>query len=153
MKLVEIKDIRVGQIYNYHNILYLIKDKLKDDEFITTSYYFEHSLENTVYYEEFATHYKDSILFKSCTLIGKLGITHRIEDGKLVEIPRTAEFQIDDIVKVDWKDKTDTDLDVIRAVFTSGAVTYFDPDFLYNDQIKKVGIFGVTHEFVNDLEA
>lgn len=168
MNLVEIKDIRVGQIYNYHNILYLIKDKLKDDEFITTSYYSKHSLENTVYYEEFATHCKDSILFKSCTLIGKLGITHRIEDGKPVEIPRTAEFQIDDVcytlsfyntasphfdIGVDFED-------IIFVIdnmdtYENGTLLLFDArgNEYRPDDVEKIGILGVTHEFVNDREA
>lgn len=154
MNLVEIKDIRVGQIYNYRNILYLIKDKLKDDEFITTSYYSKHSLENTVYYEEFATHYKDSILFKSCTLIGKLGITHRIEDGKLVEIPRTAEFQIDDVCCEANSKNTIFVIDAIDA-YGREALFLFDEkrNRHFPQGVEKVGIFGVTHEFVNDREA
>lgn len=143
------KDIRVGQIYNYHNILYLIKDKLKDDEFITTSYYSKHSLENTVYYEEFATHCKDSILFKSCTLIGK-----RIEDGKLVEIPRTAEFQIDDVCCEANSKNTIFVIDAIDA-YGREALFLFDEkrNRHFPQGVEKVGIFGVTHEFVNDREA
>ena len=154
MNLVEIKDIRVGQIYNYHNILYLIKNKLKDDEFITTSYYSKHSLENTVYYEEFATHYKDSNLFKSCTLIGKLGITHRIEDGKLVEIPRTAKFQIDDVCCEANSKNTIFVIDAIDA-YGREALFLFDEkrNRHFPQGVEKVGIFGVTHEFVNDQEA
>lgn len=154
MNLVEIKDIRVGQIYNYHNILYLIKDKLKDDEFITTSYYSKHSLENTVYYEEFATHYKDSILFKSCTLIGKPGIAHRIEDGKLVEIPRTAEFQIDDVCCEANSKNTIFVIDAIDA-YGREALFLFDEkrNRHFPQGVEKIGILGVTHEFVNDREA
>lgn len=154
MNLVEIKDVRVGQIYNYHNILYLIKDKLKDDEFITTSYYSKHSLENTVYYEEFATHCKDSILFKSCTLIGKLGITHRIEDGKLVEIPRTAEFQIDDVCCEANSKNTNFVIDAIDA-YGCEALFLFDEkrNRHFPQGVEKIGILGVTHEFVNDREA
>ena len=135
MKLVEIKDVRVGQIRKMADGIFYIDDDHGDLCRIDEKKQFKGLIHND-----------------EGQLIGKLGITHRIENNKLVEIPRTAEFQTDDVIKVDWKDKADTELDVIMAVFTDGVVTYFETDFLYKDQIKKVGILGVTHDFVNDRE-
>ena len=135
MKLVEIKDVRVGQVWKADkDVLYIVSDYNKP--FVPSSI----SIES----------FESAGLQNRYTIIGKLGITHRIENGKLTEIPRTSDYQIDDIIKVDWKDKADTELDVVRAVFTNGVVAYFNLDFLYKEQIKKVGILGVTHELVND---
>ena len=94
MKLVEIKDVRIGQVWKeddndifiitgfseyepemIHCISYIPEDKpitLKNGKKITGLVYSSTS---------------KNLLEKS-TLIGKLGITHRIEDGKLVEITR-----------------------------------------------------------------
>lgn len=107
-------------------------------------------------------------------LIGKLGITHRIEDGKLVEIPR-EDLVVDDIVEY-----LDFDGFKVTAVIASlitgmtredsqyGFITNdgnFDESSLFEKEEigedsgtftytpKKIGILGVTHEFVNDREA
>lgn len=127
MKPVEIKDVRVGQVWKADkDILYIASDYNKP--FVPSSI----SIES----------FESAGLKNTYTIIGKLGITHRIENGKLAEISRTSDYQIDDIIKIDRKDKADTEPDVVRAVFTNGVVAYFDPDFLYKEQIKKVGILG-----------
>lgn len=112
--------------------------------------------------------------YENGELIGKLGITHRIEDGKLVEIPR-EDLVVDDIVEY-----LDCDGFKVTAVIASlitgmtredsqyGFITNdgnFDESSLFEKEEigedsgtftytpKKIGILGVTHEFVNDREA
>lgn len=81
MKLVEIKDIRPGQVWiNDQTGLIHTVDNLGN-------------LSNANKTE--TTKIRDEYLKSAkCRLIGKLGITHRIENNRLIEIPRTAEFQI-----------------------------------------------------------
>lgn len=97
-----------------------------------------------------------------CRLIGKIGITHRIEGNRLVEIPRAAGFQVDDVVKFNWNDPR---LYVINREIDFG-IKKTHPDNscfeatndlygsrqLVDFELKRVGILGVTHEFVNDRE-
>ena len=96
-----------------------------------------------------------------CQLIGKIGITHRIEGKKLVEITRSAGFQTDDVVKFKW----DPRLYVINREIDFG-IKKTHPDNscfeatndlygsrqLVDFELKRIGILGVTHEFVNDRE-
>ena len=119
-------------------------------------------------YEEQSTRERNVATFDDCEIIGKIGITHRIEDGKLVEIPRTAEFQIDDVcytlsfyntasphfdIGVDFED-------IIFVIdnmdtYENGTLLLFDArgNEYRPDDVEKIGILGVTHEFVNDREA
>lgn len=85
-----------------------------------------------------------------------LGITHRIEDGKLVEIPHTTEFEVDDIVRHE-NGKTGVIVKINNVGFAIGyeysincGSEGFNDTFEY---LTKIGILGVTHEFVNDREA
>lgn len=130
---MEIKDVRVGQIRKMADGIFYIDDDHGDLCRIDEKKQFKGLIHND-----------------EGQLIGKIGITHRIEDRKLVEIPRTAEFQTDDVIEVHWE--YGIEIDVIRVNFMDGVFAYLDPDFIHKDQIKKVGILGVTHEFVNDRE-
>lgn len=91
MKLVEIKDIRPGQVWiNDQTGLIHTVDNLGN-------------LSNANKAE--TTKIRDEYLKSAkCRLIGKIGITHRIEGNRLVEIPRAAGFQVDDVVKFNWND-------------------------------------------------
>ncbi len=149
MKLVEIIDVRPGQVWiNDQTDLVHTVDDLGN-------------LSNTDKAD--TTKIRDEYLKAAkCRLIGKLGITHRIEDGRLVEIPRAAEFQVDDVVKFKW----DPRLYVINREIDFG-IKETHPDNscfeatndlygsrqLVDFELKRVGILGVTHEFVNDREA
>lgn len=139
MNLVEIKDVRVGQVWKADkDVLYIVSDYNKP--FVPSSI----SIES----------FESAGLQNRYTIIGKLGITHRIEDGKLVEIPRTAEFQIDDVCCEANSKNTIFVIDAIDA-YGREALFLFDEkrNRHFPQGVEKVGIFGVTHEFVNDREA
>lgn len=151
MKLVKIIDIRPGQVWEEHRNLFLVLNRGNN---ITARMYERGELvaEGIKYTDE----------FKDMRLIGKIGITHRIDDDRLVEIPRAAGFQVDDVVKFKW----DPRLYVINREIDFG-IKETHPDNscfeatndlygsrqLVDFELKRVGILGVTHEFVNDREA
>lgn len=145
MKLVEIKDVRPGQVWiNDQTDLVHTVDDLGN-------------LSNTDKAD--TTKIRDEYLKAAkCRLIGKLGITHRIEDGQLVEIPplfKDQKINIDDIVKV-IKDGSfpwlvDTTYNARKYTKYISLLSYHDCDFS-EDEVEKIGILGVTHEFVNDRE-
>lgn len=153
MKLVEINDVRVGQIRKNFDDLILIEAE-KPNGFL--------------YYQAFNEFggfmnkdVKASYKFLAMPIIGKLGITHRFEENRLVERPRSAGFQVDDIVKFKW----DPRLYVINREIDFG-IKKTHPDNscfeatndlygsrqLVDFELKRIGILGVTHEFVNDRE-
>lgn len=161
MKLVEIKDVRIGQVWKeddndifiitgfseyepemIHCVNYVPEDKpiiLKSGKKVTGLLYSSTSKN----------------MLEESTLIGKLGITHRIEDGRLVEIPRATEFQVDDVVRHE-SGKTGVIVKTNNAGFAVGyeysincGSEGVNDTFEY---LTKIGILGVTHEFVNDRE-
>lgn len=168
MKLVEIKDVRVGQIWdNGNNFLIITGFSEYEPEMVHSVTYVPEDKPITLKNGKKVT----GLMFSSTSrnllaglkLIGKLGITHRIEDGKLVEIPRTAEFQIDDVVKFKWCDPRlyviNREIDFgIKESHPNNACFEATNDLygsrqLVDFELKRVGILGVTHEFVNDREA
>ncbi len=157
MKLVEIKDIRPGQVWiNDQTGLIHTVDNLGE-------------LSNADKME--TTKIRDEYLKSAkCRLIGKIGITHRIVGDKLAEIPREAKFKVDDIVHLtSYAAFFETGISVIQDIYElegyapkiryaltdkNGSTScnwYFEN--LKRAKIKLVGILGVTHEFVNDREA
>lgn len=149
MKLVEIKDVRIGQVWinDQTGLIHTVDDlgNLSNAD----------KAETTKIRDEYLKSAK-------CRLIGKIGITHRIEGNRLVEIPRAAGFQVDDVVKFNWNDPR---LYVINREIDFG-IKKTHPDNscfeatndlygsrqLVDFELKRVGILGVTHEFVNDRE-
>ncbi len=168
MKLVEIKDVRVGQIWdNGNNFLIITGFSEYEPEMVHSVTYVPENKPITLKNGKKVTGLMYSSTSKNSLegskLIGKLGITHRIEDGKLVEIPRTAEFQIDDVVKFKWCDPRlyviNREIDFgIKESHPNNACFEATNDLygsrqLVDFELKRVGILGVTHEFVNDREA
>ena len=170
MKLVEIKDVRPGQIRKVTAF-----NQWKDEEEFEVLAVIEASgLGEYAEFDTYAEFYdiktkqlmeddsEELRFYENGELIGKLGITHRTEDNRLVEIPRTAGFQTDDVVKFKW----DPRLYVINREIDFG-IKETHPDNscfeatndlygsrqLVDFELKRVGILGVTHEFVNDREA
>lgn len=165
MKLVEIKDVRVGQVWQFDENMcrcFVVERTMKTEQPIKLSIVLQ-CQKNAKVIKDY-----DMPKIPHGRLIGKLGITHRIEDGKLVEIPRTAEFQIDDVcytlsfyntasphfdIGVDFED-------IIFVIdnmdtYENGTLLLFDArgNEYRPDDVEKIGILGVTHEFVNDREA
>lgn len=166
MKLVEIKDVRVGQIRKNFDDIILIDAKIPDG--------FSHYQAFTEFGGLMNKDIKLNHKFLDMPIIGKLGITHRIDDGRLVKIPR-EDLVVDDVVEY-----LDFDGFKVTAVIASlitgmtredsqyGFITNdgnFDESSLFEKEEigedsgtftytpKKIGILGVTHEFVNDREA
>ena len=150
MKLVEIKDIRPGQVW---------QDK-DGDLWLEWDERIEPPIRDTKYY----AHTKDAFNYlveRKNKLVGFWKITHEAKDKELVEIPRAAEFQVDDVVKFKWGPK----LYVINheislsteKIFPNkhcfeATNDYYGSRQLVDFELKRVGILGVTHELVNDRE-
>lgn len=161
MKLVEIKDVRVGQIWdNGNNFLMITGFSEYEPEMVHSVTYVPENKPITLKNGKKVTGLMYSSTSKNSLegskLIGKLGITHRTEDGKLVEIPHATEFEVDDIVRHE-NGKTGVIVKINNVGFAIGyeysincGNEGFNDTFEY---LTKIGILGVTHEFVNDREA
>lgn len=157
MKLVEIKDVRPGQVWinDQTGLLHTVDDL--------------GGLSNAAKME--TAKIRDEYLKAAkCRLIGKIGITHRIAGDRLVEIPRGAEFRIDDVVHLtSYAAFFETGISVIQDIYelkdcvpeTRYALTKGNGstscnwclENLKRAKIKRIGILGVTHEFVNSKAA
>lgn len=151
MKLVEIKDIRPGQVWqDKDGDLWLEWDDRIEPPIRDTKYY-AHTKEAFNYLVE-----------RKNKLVGFWKITHKAKDKELVEIPRTTEFQTDDVVKFKWSDPR---LYVINREIDFGIKEthpnnhcfeatngLYGSRQLVDFELKRIGILGVTHEFVNDKE-
>lgn len=161
MKLVEIKDIREGQVYERSRCILVVMRKSGIDSVVLRLYCHNHKPAPNNAYEVLSMREVRIDTLKDYQLIGKIGITHRIKGNRLVEIPRSAGFQTDDVVKFKW----DPRLYVINREIDFG-IKETHPDNscfeatndlygsrqLVDFELKRVGILGVTHEFVNDKE-
>lgn len=166
MKLVKIEDVRVGQIWQLHNLIGLVKEIDKGlNNLLKIALFQLYPTEGGI--ETESVH---NIITKH-KLIGKLGITHEIRDNRLVEIPRD-EFQVDDVVTYFDFDHCEN-IGVVISIYDRDEYTsysfitnkgiYDTDDCFEHEEIgedtgiytytpKKIGILGVTHEFVNDCE-
>ena len=143
MKLVEIKDVRPGQVWinDQTGLIHTVDDlgELSNADKMETAKIRDKYLKSA-----------------KCRLIGKLGITHRIEDNKLIKNSYITEFQIDDVVCHE-SGKIGVIVKINNVGFAIGyeySINCGDEGF--NDTfeyITKIGTLGVTHEFVNDMEA
>ena len=145
MKLVEIKDVRPGQVWinNQTGLLHTVDDlgNLSNADKAETAKIRDEYLKAA-----------------KCRLIGKIGITHRIEDNRLVEIPpvfKEQKINTDDIVKILEDDSYPwvviTTYNAKKYKRYISLLSYHDSHFSENE-VEKIGVLGVTHEFVNDRE-
>jgi len=159
MKLVEIKDVRPGQIRKVTAF-----NQWKDEEEFEVLAVIEASglgeyAEFDIYAEFYDIKTKQLMeddseelrFYENGELIGKLDITHRIENNRLIKIPR-KEVNEDDIVCFD--DETNRLAVVLKVSPITITPTLFDGDKLeISRKVSIIGVLGVTHEFVNDREA
>lgn len=164
MKLVEIKDVRVGQIWdNGNNFLIITGFSEHEPEMVHSVTYVPEDKPITLKSGKkvaglmYSSTSKNSL--EGSKLIGKLGITHRIEDNRLVEIPpvfKEQKINTDDIVKILEDDSCPwvvvTTYNAKKYKRYISLLSYHDSHFSENE-VEKIGILGVTHEFVNDREA
>lgn len=165
MKLVEIKDVRVGQIWEIHNMLGVI-------ELINFTYLSLTSIARITLFPggEPETESIFNITEKH-KLIGFLGITHEIIDNKLVEIHQ-EDLIVNDVVEyldfdgfkvtavisavITGYTAENTQYSFITEVGQSDDTTLFEREEIGDDTgiftytPKKIGTLGVTHEFVNE---
>nr|DAK74357.1 MAG TPA: hypothetical protein [Caudoviricetes sp.] len=150
MKLVEIKDIRVGQVLERDRCIFVIEERTGVHNFAVTLYCYNHKPAPNDAYEALATRERNAATFEDCEIIGKIGITHRVEGNRLIELPR-KEVNEDDIVCFD--DETNRLAVVLKVSPITITPTLFDGDKLeISRKVSVIGILGVTHEFVNDRE-
>lgn len=145
MKLVEIKDVRPGQVWinDQTGLIHTVDDL---GELSTADKAKTVKIRN------------EYLKSAKCRLIGKIGITHRIEGNRLVEILpffKNQKINADDIVKV-IKDGTfpwvvDTTYNARKYTKYISLLSFHDNDFS-EDEVEKIGILGVTHELVNNRE-
>jgi hypothetical protein len=160
MKLVKIKNIREGQIYKDKNNLYLIIDIICGNA--TYQKYNTYDLKGIL--KEKRTDC-DFLFFKDKEreLIGFVDITHKIEDGKLVEIPR-EELEKDDIIEINMEKYIIIDIknfiakDIALDKSIQGySLSVLDSDGHYDTYLfeideknyKKIGILGVNYFLQN----
>jgi len=153
MKLIEIKDIRVGQIYKMEFGFVIIKSLEETDDGILGFLVNWNNVNNSSSTTEFLGFYINKN--KDYKLIGFLNITHKIEDNKLVEIPR-EEFEVDDIIKYENKLFIITrinqeDRNYIHIMSENLEKETLNLGYSSNyKKVEKIGIYGVTHTFEND---
>lgn len=146
MKLQKIKDVRVGQIWEYKDFLIEVRPR----ECFQGIY---HNGIQTVNLDIDSSFWDE--LYKKSKLIGFLGITHKIEDNKLIEISR-EEFEIDDIVEYEGNKmpyiimEENTIDEELWLHSNEEDVSGIYKDSMEEEGFKKVGILGVNYEFIND---
>ncbi|MDR2902132.1 MAG: hypothetical protein LBU87_03395 [Lactobacillales bacterium] len=143
MKLQEIKDVRVGQIYQtINNNFVVVTDEYRGgaDVYSDTPDRFRKRTE---------VHTVES---KNYKLVGKIGITHEIKGGKLVEIPRKSEWQVDDVIELNGERVVIVDFSNIdgKPIYMRDC-NRINGTFGFPKMIR-LGILGVTHQIVNDKE-
>ncbi len=183
MKLQKIKDVRVGQIWTFNegktydvvidvrNIDRHLQDCLYEVNFIIycdDKYVFgktkEQDKDRLYFFDaEFCRQGEDinkELLEKfkepDKYLVGFLGITHKIEDGKLVEIKRN-EFEVDDIIKYNGKKYIITNIEEQKSNNKLNIYSFANIDDLSEfkfhistDKLKKLGTLGIEYDFINN---
>ena len=155
MKLQKIKDVRVGQIWFHKNFYYLIteveyNDSIKKHNAIFKVFEFNFPDIKFSYHD-----YVSELFLKNNTnLVGFLNITHKVEDNKLIEIPR-EKFEIDDIVKYEGNKMPyiimeKNTIDEFWLHSNEEDVSGIYKDSMEEEGFKKVGILGVNYEIIND---
>lgn len=173
MKLVEINDVRPGQVLERDRCIFVIEERTGAHNFAVSLYCHNHKPAPNNAYEVLSMRERNVATFNDCEIIGKIGITHRIEGNRLVEIPR-EDLIVDDVVEYldfDGFKVTAVIAEVITGMTREdsqyGFITNdgnFDESSLFEKEEigedsgiftytpKKIGVLGVTHEFVNDRE-
>lgn len=146
MKLVEIKEVRVGQIW---------KDE-DDDLWLEWNDRYAPPIRDTKYYRCDKETFK-YLVEQGHKLVGFLGITHEVKDFKLSEIVpafKNQKVQRDDIVKVLGDNSTpwlvDTTYNSHKYRDYISLLSPYNKDFT-EDEIEKIGTLGVNYEFVHDM--
>lgn len=181
MKLQKIKDVRVGQIWtfnegktydvvisvrniddNFHHEVSEVDFEIwadfdyatgkKDKEDINNRYLVD--IEYTKKGEKVSQDLLEKFKQPDKYLVGFLGITHKIEDGRLVEIERN-EFEEDDIVECSDRKYIITyasrDSNEDYNTYNINEIDNLENEtYALSTDLKKIGTLGVDYEFINN---
>jgi hypothetical protein len=150
LKLKEITEPREGFVYEYEGC-YILCGNPKDFE--ERSYAINSIQECSILKEQYRKP------------IGKLGLTHKIEDGKLVELPR-REIEVGDIIHgktityVEYDEDPVSFQEYLKEVYFlyDGSIVPYDQreeiDDLYEElsEFGRQGILNVTHGIITEYE-
>jgi hypothetical protein len=161
MKLQEITDLRVDQIREIEGKKYLIRQEGEMGCWLGGGI-------DDIYKDEVWWHEED---FLEGKIVGFLGITHKKEGTKLIEIPRDK-FDVDDVLAIKSKDfntyfkaivfrqqkrydPTDGRLDYYLCNIFKPFYDFFEGEEIristkYEGDYKKLGIFGVNYELISN---
>ena len=170
LELVEIKDVRIGQIYKGKENYFVIKKNIttKDymPEFEADKYQGLNFKKNTALIMDNCNIIGCENDFEDKKIIGFLDKTHKIEDNKLIEIPR-KEFDVGDIYLQSWHEQLSTDcrcgiisdsrelilskIDGDTLIFNNclnmtEVITFKKEDMQYAC-LCNIGTYSITHEF------
>lgn len=165
-KLVRITDVRVGQIFKRRSDVnckyWVIEDVGVKSKNCGDFGYFEEKCDTShlCRFHDKNMDYDSSdyiTFFGDTDLIGKIGITHEIQDGRLVEIERTDEFQVDDVVINTSQETKGLVLKEIngRLLISHEDLDRYTQTGMYGNSIysksvlKRIGTLGVDWEMVN----
>lgn len=151
MQLVEIKDLRNNQIYDFGNNIFGAVGHLKLDGVVAGHNFSNFFKNGNFYYHIDNIEVKNKLIDKTYKLIGFLDITHKIVDNKLIEIKR-KKIEIDDIVNLCGRLNIVTDTYHDKKYYYADLLDQngLDSIGISSDDFEKIGILGVTHEFIND---
>lgn len=138
MKLVKINNIRAGQIWKNagHDLILIESFDEKQDLLELKNFNYDFHITTN-----FSTNKNYLMLDTWCSyvLIGFLGITHKIEEGTLVEIPR-EELNLDDIVQFYNDPPRLLTMELMQQMNSSRGLNGWS----------RKGILGVNYEFVHN---
>ena len=176
MRLEKIKDVRVGQIWSFNNgeTYDIVIDVRTTDGNYNGDKYNPYEIRYRIFADrDYASGRKDTEYEKNICeidieycrreeeasdniiqmfkqpdkyLIGFLGITHKIQNDKLVEIPRKQKFEVDDILYCKFPYLSNNCIKEKRILICYNGVQ----DLKDYSSIKKIGVLGVNCDFVND---
>ena len=146
MKLIKISEPRIGFIYDKGGDLFFVMEKAIDENTVKTQVYNKSdSKKNNSFHD-----IHPFCIFNGC-LIGSIGITHELQNGKLVKIPR-GDIEVDYV----FKNKEDSFFvsnitnQKVSIVDKLGQVHVWDmPDFkkmLFKFNFKHAGSISCSYE-------
>jgi hypothetical protein len=148
MKLVEITDLRIGQVRENDTKIYIINFLFPDQKICRVEKVNKYDLDD-VSLTNLTVDDEETLSYEQISnekLVGFIGITHKIKDGKFVKIPR-KEFEENDVFGY-FNNELAGKLEV--AIYSDENDVYTSNNNFPKNYCKKVGILGVNYEFVNN---
>lgn len=154
MKLVKIKDVRIGQIYYKDGEYRVIVGYDDEPNTISGNSLYHAKEEKIVLVEDYEDELSIDEIVNTHLLLGFIGITHTIEDNHLIQRVR-RNYEVDDVVKY-WSGHINNHNQLAVVVGVNDdypTKPKLTDGILWFQAVKTfevVGQLGVTHEFIND---